>query len=130
VIGRVGSSSSWNSSPPPPRIRYIALHPRFPKSPYAILEPEARWIPADEDLQCDESLARNFLLIAPNIIVLDRLRTDFDGAKIFLIDPVLPENGFRDRNWRHEITREQLGSGPPFETRRNRTVNLRKCGGP
>ena len=24
---------------------------------------------------------RNFLVIAPNIIVLDRLRTDFDGLK-------------------------------------------------
>ncbi|MEP6717413.1 MAG: DEAD/DEAH box helicase family protein, partial [Terriglobia bacterium] len=27
----------------------------------------------------DSTLARNFLLIAPNIIVLDRLRADFDG---------------------------------------------------
>ena len=28
----------------------------------------------------DSQLARNFLLIAPNIIVLDRLRADFDGC--------------------------------------------------
>ena len=32
-------------------------------------------------------LSTNFLLIAPNIIVLDRLRTDFDGAKIFYRRP-------------------------------------------
>ena len=31
----------------------------------------------------DLELARNFLMIAPNIIVLDRLRTDFDGLRIF-----------------------------------------------
>ena len=39
-------------------------------------------------------LARNFLLIAPNIIVLDRLRADFDGLRVFFQDPVLPDNGF------------------------------------
>jgi type III restriction enzyme len=49
------------------------------------------------------SLARNFLLIAPNIIVLDRLRSDFDGLRIFFNDPVLPENGFEGRNWREEF---------------------------
>jgi hypothetical protein len=33
-------------------------------------------------------------VIAPNIIVLDRIRKDFDGLRIFLKDdPVLPENG-------------------------------------
>ena len=32
----------------------------------------------------DSELSTNFLLIAPNIIVLDRLRTDFDGAQHFL----------------------------------------------
>ena len=44
-------------------------------------------------------LSRNFLLIAPNIIVLDRLRADFDGLRIFFNDPVLPENGHGGRNW-------------------------------
>jgi type III restriction enzyme len=47
----------------------------------------------------DSTLARNFLLIAPNIIVLDRLRTDFDGLKIFFNDPILPPNGHGGRNW-------------------------------
>lgn len=44
-------------------------------------------------------LSRNFLLISPNIIVLDRLRADFDGLKIFFNDPVLPPNGRDGRNW-------------------------------
>jgi type III restriction enzyme len=51
----------------------------------------------------DSTLARNFLLIAPNIIVLDRLRTDFDGLRIFFNDPVLPDNGYQGQNWRDDF---------------------------
>jgi len=48
-------------------------------------------------------LARNFLMIAPNIIVLDRLRSDFDGLRIFYADPVLPDNGYEGRNWQDDF---------------------------
>ena len=48
-------------------------------------------------------LARNFLLIAPNIIVLDRLRADFDGLRIFFNDPLLPDNGVGGHNWRDDF---------------------------
>lgn len=51
----------------------------------------------------DSELARNFLLIAPNIIVLDRLRQDFDGLRIFFNDPILPDNGVDGRNWRDDF---------------------------
>lgn len=51
----------------------------------------------------DSDLSRNFLLIAPNIIVLDRLRTDFDGLRIFFNDPVLPRNGHDGQNWRDDF---------------------------
>ena len=51
----------------------------------------------------DSVLARNFLVIAPNIIVLDRLRADFDGLRIFFNDPVLPANGHGGRNWRDDF---------------------------
>lgn len=44
-------------------------------------------------------LARNFLVIAPNIIVLDRIYHDFQGLRIFFEDPVLPDNGYDGRNW-------------------------------
>lgn len=49
------------------------------------------------------ALSTNFLLIAPNIIVLDRLRTDFDGAKIFFDDPILPPNGYEGQNWAEDF---------------------------
>ncbi|OGB73678.1 type III restriction endonuclease subunit R [candidate division Kazan bacterium RIFCSPHIGHO2_01_FULL_44_14] len=48
-------------------------------------------------------LARNFLVITPNIIVLDRIRSDFDGLKIFFQDPVVPDNGFEGKNWRDDF---------------------------
>ncbi len=34
--------------------------------------------------------ARSFLVIAPNVIVFERLRADFDGGRIFRIDPIVP----------------------------------------
>jgi type III restriction enzyme len=44
-------------------------------------------------------LSTNFLLIAPNIIVLDRLRLDFEGARVFRDDPLLPPDGHDGQNW-------------------------------
>jgi len=51
----------------------------------------------------NSTLSRNFLVIAPNIIVLDRIRTDFDGLKIFFADPLLPDNGYEGQNWRDDF---------------------------
>ncbi len=48
-------------------------------------------------------LARNFLVIAPNIIVLDRIYKDFQGLRIFFDDPVIPDNGFDGRSWRDDF---------------------------
>jgi len=51
----------------------------------------------------DSELSRNFLFITPNIIVLERIKTDFDGLKIFYQDPVLPDNGYEGRNWQDDF---------------------------
>jgi type III restriction enzyme len=48
-------------------------------------------------------LARNFLVITPNIIVLDRIYKDFAGLRIFFEDPVLPDNGIDGHNWRDDF---------------------------
>ena len=37
-----------------------------------------------------DDFAKTFLLIAPNVIVFERLRTDFEGGRIFQADPVIP----------------------------------------
>ena len=51
----------------------------------------------------ESELARNFLVITPNIIVLDRVYRDFQGLRIFFADPVIPDNGFEGRNWRDDF---------------------------
>jgi len=51
----------------------------------------------------DSHLARNFLIITPNIIVLDRIYRDFQGLRIFFDDPVLPDNGLDGQNWRDDF---------------------------
>jgi type III restriction enzyme len=51
----------------------------------------------------DSTLARNFLVIAPNIIVLDRIYKDFEGLKIFYSDPIIPSNGFAGRDWQNDF---------------------------
>ncbi|MGM0609531.1 MAG: DEAD/DEAH box helicase family protein [Thermodesulfobacteriota bacterium] len=51
----------------------------------------------------DSELSRNFLVIAPNIIVLDRIYHDFQGLRIFFEDPVLPDNGYDGRTWRNDF---------------------------
>jgi len=51
----------------------------------------------------DSLLARNFLVIAPNIIVLDRIYKDFQGLRIFHEDPIIPDNGYEGRNWQDDF---------------------------
>ena len=51
----------------------------------------------------NSELAKNFLLITPNIIVLDRIKTDFEGLKIFYEDPILPDDGYGGQNWQDDF---------------------------
>ena len=48
----------------------------------------------------NNELSANFLIIAPNIIVLDRLKDDFEGLKIFRNDPCIPDDGVDNQNWK------------------------------
>jgi type III restriction enzyme len=52
----------------------------------------------------ESPLSTNFLVVAPNIIVLDRLRDDFVGLAVFYNDPVLPDNGYDGRNWSNDFS--------------------------
>jgi len=40
--------------------------------------------------ETESPLSKNFLVIAPNIIVLNRLRKDFDGLKMFFRRTIYP----------------------------------------
>ena len=35
--------------------------------------------------------------------MLERIKADFDGFKIFYQDPVLPDNGYEGRNWQDDF---------------------------
>jgi len=48
-------------------------------------------------------MSKNFLVVAPNIIVLERLKRDFDNLCIFRNDPIIPENGYDGRNWKRDF---------------------------
>jgi len=51
----------------------------------------------------ESKLSKDFLVIAPNIIVLHRLRKDFDNLKMFFDEPFIPENGFDDKDWKNDF---------------------------
>jgi type III restriction enzyme len=53
--------------------------------------------------EADSKLSKDFLVIAPNIIVLNRLRKDFDGLKMFFDEPFIPDNGFDDKDWKNDF---------------------------
>lgn len=61
------------------------------------------WSYFHKTYEIDSDMSRNFLVVAPNIIVLDRLKTDFEGLKIFFDDPLVPSSGFDGRDWRHDF---------------------------
>ncbi len=44
-----------------------------------------------EPEETSRDYAKTFLVLAPNVIVLERLQTDFAGGLIFRIDPVIPK---------------------------------------
>src|SRR5262245_56884468 len=41
--------------------------------------------------EANDEYSKTFLIIAPNVIVFERLRTDFEGGRVFHADPVIPE---------------------------------------
>lgn len=53
--------------------------------------------------EVESTLSKNFLVIAPNIIVFNRLKKDFEALKMFLSEPFIPENGFDDKDWKSDF---------------------------
>lgn len=56
----------------------------------------------------NSALARNFLVIAPNVIVFERIKADFEGLKVFFEDPMLPDDSYMGRNWREDFSRVKV----------------------
>ncbi len=41
--------------------------------------------------ESEDDYAKTFLVIAPNVIVFERLKSDFEGGRIFTLDPLIPK---------------------------------------
>ncbi|WP_345101512.1 DEAD/DEAH box helicase [Mucilaginibacter panaciglaebae] len=61
------------------------------------------WSYFHKKYEANSTLSKDFLVIAPNIIVLNRLRKDFDGLKMFFEEPFIPDNGFQDKDWKNDF---------------------------
>ena len=61
------------------------------------------WAYYNAKYENETGLSTNFLVIAPNIIVLNRIRKDFEGLKYFFEDPFIPPNGFDDKDWLNDF---------------------------
>lgn len=61
------------------------------------------WAYFHKKYEQDSNLAKNFLLITPNVIVFERIKSDFSDRKIFFDDPVLPDNGYQGQNWHDDF---------------------------
>ncbi|GAI07101.1 unnamed protein product, partial [marine sediment metagenome] len=61
------------------------------------------WAYFHKQYEAGSDMSTNFLLIAPNIIVLDRLMDDFNGLRIFYDDPILPNNGYEGQDWQNDF---------------------------
>jgi type III restriction enzyme len=57
------------------------------------------WCYFHKEFVKDSELSKNFLILAPNTIVLDRLKDDIEGLSIFIKDPIIPPNQFEGKNW-------------------------------
>ncbi len=61
------------------------------------------WAYFHKKYEADSKLAKNFLLITPNVIVFERIKNDFEGLRIFFNDPMLPDNGYQGQNWQDDF---------------------------
>ena len=57
------------------------------------------WCYFHKEFNEESELSKNFLLLAPNTIVLDRLKGDIEGLNIFNQDPIIPPNQYEGKNW-------------------------------
>jgi type III restriction enzyme len=55
-----------------------------------VMAPAIVWQYFNATAEARDDFAKTFLVIAPNVIVFERLRTDFAGTSIFRHDPMIP----------------------------------------
>ena len=61
------------------------------------------WAYFNKLYESDNRLSKNFVIITPNSFVLNQLINEFDGLKMFFVEPFLPDNGFDSKDWRYDF---------------------------
>jgi type III restriction enzyme len=61
--------------------------------------------------EADSTLARHFVIIAPNLTVYERLKDDFENCKIFYKDPLLPEDWAADFKNQMQVVLQDSSGG-------------------
>ena len=91
------------------------------------------WSYIHKKFETQSTLSKNFLLISPNTIVLDRLKKDIDGLKVFHEDPIIPFRDYSGKNWNFTPTihiQDDIGDissdGNIFLTNIQRFANRKK----
>lgn len=85
----------------------VAVAPQFPYSRYVfkmatgsgktkVMSLAIAWSYFHSIFEPSSPLPSTFLLVAPNLIVFERLKDDFEAARIFRDDPVIPPEWRRD----------------------------------
>ena len=96
----------------------MALHPNFPESPYAILDPSIRWFPADESLR--ETSMEKLMQGRTSIVIAHRLATIRKADRILVFEKgVLKQSGSHaelmreDGIYRELVNIQTAGRGDP-----------------
>ncbi len=88
-----------------PPDKYVPVDPRIDRFPRYTFKMATRsgktkvmslaivWSHFNALKEKDSALARNFLVLAPNVIVFEGLKEDLEDGRIFHQDPLIPLNG-------------------------------------
>ncbi len=104
---------------PPPGLARYAVKMATGSGKTVVMALVLAWSVLHRRLEKDSPAAENFLIVAPNVIVYERLKEDFDSARIFHSLPIIPPE------WKSEVmlqvilrgdAREPLATGNVFLT--------------
>lgn len=90
---------------PPPGLPRYAVKMATGSGKTVVMALLIAWSYLHRRLEAGSSLASNFLVVAPNVIVYERLKDDFDSCRIFHKLPIIPSE------WRHEFALQSILRG-------------------
>ncbi|MCK5805170.1 MAG: DEAD/DEAH box helicase family protein [Lentisphaeria bacterium] len=90
---------------PPPNLPRYAIKMATGSGKTVVMALLIAWSYLHRRREAGSKLASNFLVVAPNVIVYERLKDDFDSCRVFHELPIVPPE------WRHEFTLQSILRG-------------------